>query len=372
MAQQNYDLSNIVIENSQSNTIFSKFSAQQALLYVRNAISNENLIGFYDKLLNNNDIDYFINMNATISDVHNKKSKIIIANSMWIMKNTDINDEYQTKMSKIGEIYVNKDRANMQNMVDEWIQTKTHKKIMHTDLSPDAELIILNVVYFKNIWKNPFNMNDSHTDTFKINKKQKTKKEFMCMNDRCRFFESINYRVLCKDYQDDFFLVVIMNVNGYDAPLLSDDELSYCINNCVECEVKINIPRFKIEVAHDLKSMINSYSKQNMNHVVDNISKSGLIVSKIVQQIIIRVDEKGTEAAALTKIEKTKSKSKPVITKPKIFNADKPFSFHIVKKVNNKNVNNENVNNENVNNENVNNENVNNENVVLFSGVLKE
>lgn len=347
MAQQICDLSNIVLKNSE-NTVFSKFSALQALLYVRNGISDKKLITFYDKLLNNCDIDHFMALNKILSNANDQNSIMIIANSIWIMKNIRINDEYETLMSDFGEINVKKGRANMQKKIDQWVQSKTQNMIMHIELTPNDDLVILNAVYFKNKWMKSFNNNSTYTDTFNINEKQTTNKKFMHIREQCRLFESKDYQLLCKDYRNDFFMVAILHVNNYEPPLLSDDDLSQCIDKCVKHDVKISIPKFEIETEHNLKTMIGSFFKQNMECECDKISDN-LIVDQIIQKIIIRVDELGTEAAAITKVGMAKSAYKRAAPQPepKVFNANKPFSFHIVKKVKNNNV-------------------------ILFSGVLKK
>ncbi len=96
-------------------------------------------------------------------------------------------------------------------------------------------------------------------------------------------------------------------------------------------EVKVSLPRFKMEETYDMKSLLIS---MGMEDVFDGqkVNLSGmspnndLVVSKVVHKAFVEVNEEGTEAAGATGIDiSTTSITLP----PKTFIADHPFLFFI-------------------------------------------
>ena len=184
----NYDLTNMILKASKTNTIFSKFSAQQALLYIRNGISDPSIIEQYDNLLDNKDIDYYKNLNEylagsqynTFTDVDSDqkisetvRTKVISANSFWIIKDIVLNEDYEKLMSGIGIIFVAKNDKFVQQKIDTWIQMNTQNMIKNMQISDDAAVIALNAIYFKAKWVDPFNANNTLDKLFFISSKKK-------------------------------------------------------------------------------------------------------------------------------------------------------------------------------------------------------
>jgi len=98
-------------------------------------------------------------------------------------------------------------------------------------------------------------------------------------------------------------------------------------------EVKISLPRFKMEEKYDMKSLLIS---MGMEDVFDEkkvnlsgmSSNNDLVLSKVIHKAFVEVNEEGTEAAAAT-VTVIMTSSMPSSTPPKIFTADHPFHFFI-------------------------------------------
>ncbi len=95
-------------------------------------------------------------------------------------------------------------------------------------------------------------------------------------------------------------------------------------------EVRVSLPRFKMEETYDMKSLLIS---MGMEDVFDEqkVNLSGmspnndLVVSKVVHKAFVEVNEEGTEAAAATGVVAIAK----CLRIPPVFNADHPFLFFI-------------------------------------------
>jgi serpin B len=98
--------------------------------------------------------------------------------------------------------------------------------------------------------------------------------------------------------------------------------------------VELYIPKFKLEykcgLIETLKAMGMSKSFDRLLASFPNITadKDKFFVNKIDQKTVIQVDEKGTEAAAVTEIG-IDSSTGQVIPQNAVFRADRPFLFLI-------------------------------------------
>ncbi len=98
-------------------------------------------------------------------------------------------------------------------------------------------------------------------------------------------------------------------------------------------EVRVSLPRFKMEETYDMKSLLIS---MGMEDVFDGqkVNLSGmspnndLVVSKVVHKAFVEVNEEGTEAAAATGVVMELQCCRSP-RNPPVFNADHPFLFFI-------------------------------------------
>ncbi len=95
-------------------------------------------------------------------------------------------------------------------------------------------------------------------------------------------------------------------------------------------EVRVSLPRFKMEETYDMKSLLISMGmedlfdgqKVNLSGMSPN---NDLVVSKVVHKAFVEVNEEGTEAAAATRV----GVQFRCLRIPQVFNADHPFLFFI-------------------------------------------
>jgi serine protease inhibitor len=100
-------------------------------------------------------------------------------------------------------------------------------------------------------------------------------------------------------------------------------------------KVQVFLPKMELETSYDLKKPLKELGLMSMfnNANFSGMADAALKVDKMLQKAYLKVDEKGTEAAAVTVATiMTTSSMEPMELIVPLFRADRPFLFTIVHK----------------------------------------
>ncbi|KAJ9580158.1 hypothetical protein L9F63_004175, partial [Diploptera punctata] len=77
--------------------------------------------------------------------------------------------------------------------MNSWVSKATHGHIesILDDVSPNTMALLLNAIYFKGLWRYPFNADATMTSTFQVSPTRKVSAEFMRMAQELYFSESV-------------------------------------------------------------------------------------------------------------------------------------------------------------------------------------
>ncbi|KAI0208456.1 Serpin B3, partial [Lamellibrachia satsuma] len=227
--------------------------------------------------------------------------------------------------------------------INDWVATNTNQKIKDLlrpgFISDLTVAVLVNTIYFKGLWKIPFHVNYTISNTFQLSATESvTIKMMNSAGHRFQYAEvsNLNCQILELPYVGDEVSMYILLPNTVDGlaaleAQLTSVKLNNAISDMEEAKVDVSIPKFTMTLTLDLNTMLKAMGMKDM---FDNADLSGidgtrnLVVSKVVHKAYIDVNEKGTEAAAATGIGIECS-----IQCPKIFKADHPFLFFIREKV---------------------------------------
>ena len=253
-------------------------------------------------------------------------STLMIANALWNRCNIKDNFLHITKMYYQAPVYPleNADKINS------WVKEKTNNKIPEIVTQGDvinAMLILTNAIYFKGNWQKSFNKKNTKQDDFEGKEVQ-----MMFQHNFFMYYEDNDVQVIELPYKENTIsMIVMLPKPEYDIVYLAEDldydTYQYYLNSLYNQEVKLYLPKFKIETEYTLNNvlsemgMTDAFKQASANF--SEMCEENLYISKVFHKAFIDVNEEGTEAAAVTAVFMTTSIKPP----PKIFKANRPFIF---------------------------------------------
>jgi serine protease inhibitor len=267
--------------------------------------------------------------------------ELAIANSLWANEGTPFEDTYLNEMqdylgAMVEEIDLGSEDAVDQ--IDEWVADNTNDRIeeMAEALGvpdPNLVLILLNAVYFLADWTEPFDPNLTVEGAFVTATGDEVTVPFMSRDDQHLHIQEDRFQMVRLPYGDSerFAMDVILPEEDSDLPELREefslDSWQNAADQLSESRVSVAMPSFELEyetedaldqVLQDLGMGI-AYSGEADFTPMSEVAP---FLSTVVQKTYIRVDEEGTEAAAVTG-------GAMVESAPPQFRADRPFMIII-------------------------------------------
>ena len=151
--------------------------------------------------------------------------------------------------------------------------------------------------------------------------------------------EELDSQLLELDYignQITFVIVLPKQRNGLNSLKLIINAQSFdrALNSMRKRNTQVSLPKFKVEKSYELMDEINPKPLALTREAdFSGLTSDPQIVSKIIHKVFIELNEKGTEAAAVTAI-KMVLYSAIIPNEQMAFNADHPFLYFIRDKTN--------------------------------------
>ena len=329
------------------NFMVSPLSLKAALALAANGASDNTL----DEILNTLGYPDLVSFNEAMQKALNANSRETLvfetANSLWLNRDNmafSFRKEYIGAMSNLfGATASETDSKNAVREINAWASEKTHGKIEKIISDSNFAALLANAVYFKGSWYSSFYERNTKNEIFTDTNGQKKEIPFLednCYwagyseNDDCKLVK-IGYHTGASERQVS--MVIVLPNEGV---ALNSIRLSEQIQNAdwKNEHVSIKLPKFHIESSFDLTDSLKSLGIKKAFDK-DKADFSPMFGAKfayldtILQNTYIHVDEKGTEAAAVTGGGSGGGGPAPFKTIP--FVADHPFYFAIVDEINN-------------------------------------
>jgi serpin B len=230
--------------------------------------------------------------------------------------------------------------------INGWVATQTRDKIL--DLLPpsgvtaDTRLVLVNAVYFKAKWAEPFEPSFTveapfHGSGGETKVKMMTKTSHM----RLGTVADAKAKVLELGYEGgEYSMVVVLpdDEKGLAAveTALTAEGLSSALAGATDQRVALKLPRFEIEPGEALRlraplealGMVTAFDAAKADFTGIAPAAEQVVISEAYHKAFVAVDEAGTEAAAATAIS-MRAGSAPPKDEPVPFVADHPFLFFV-------------------------------------------
>ena len=264
---------------------------------------------------------------------------ISTANAFWAHQDYSFLKEYLSLlenfyMAEANELDFAKN-VEAAETINNWIEEQTNDKIKDM-IQPDmlsalTKLVLTNAIYFKGLWANPFDPDDTYETDFKLTSSETVGVDMMMDDSFYNYTETEDLQIIKLNYQgNDLSMVIVLpkenNITIAESAM-NYENLSKWRNGFYEMEIDVLIPKFKIEKKYSLKSILAEMGIIDAFTGAANFSgmdgTDDLFIGKAIHQSYVEVNEEGTEAAAATGI--------IMVLKalPYQFKADHPFVFLI-------------------------------------------
>ncbi len=279
-----------------------------------------------------------------IKDMVPVDSRVImeIANSVWVEKKLTVKQPFMTALETY---YLAEARSfdvtdnGAVNVINGWIEDKTHDKIqkMLETLDPDLAMLLINAVYFNGKWRNQFDKDDTHDLPFYVTPDAPAQVPMMYQKEKFAIAGTEKATLVELPYgQGNYSMVVMLPDEGVSLEEVAGELnpenwvqwMEYLSNGTTE--VELSLPKFKYEFKRklndDLKNLGMGIAFEPFVADFSNISDQGLFISYVLHQTFIETNEEGTEAAAATVVGISLTSMPP---QPQIININRPFLYFI-------------------------------------------
>ncbi|MGL4632203.1 MAG: serpin family protein, partial [Leadbetterella sp.] len=226
------------------------------------------------------------------------------------------------------------------NKINQWAADNTNQKIEKVldEIDPEMVMFLMNALYFKGDWTKQFKTENTVSGEFNGVAK-KSKVMFMNQTETFEFLDNENHKIVKLPYGSEKYSMVLVlpkKTMASSINILSTGGLENTLNSLFNTEIVLKMPKFTLQYSSSLKEVLSTMGiKDAFKPGVANLSKIStqkeLYVSMVKQDTYLSVDEKGTEAAAVTTVS-VGAKSAFVV--PEMI-LDKPFLLMIVEKSSN-------------------------------------
>ena len=275
--------------------------------------------------------------------------ELSLANGLWAQRGYEFRESFKDlAKSHYGAELRELDfsvAAKACRIINEWVETETHGKIRDLIgpgmLGPLTRLVMANAIYFKGDWASPFKKDQTEDAPFTVTSNQKVTVPMMLQQAKFGYLDTHSFQALELAYEgQDLAMVVFLPRKVEGLPelekSLTPERLRTRLARLRQREVIAYVPRFRAESTFMLNEALAEMGMRLAFDLsgADFSGMSGserLFLSLILHKAYVDVDEKGTEAAAVTAlIAPTCARWHwPQIERIPVFRADHPFLFLI-------------------------------------------
>jgi serine protease inhibitor len=276
--------------------------------------------------------------------------QLSIANSIWYRQNS-----YQplTSFLNVTKNYYDADVQALNfanedaavNTINNWVSQKTNNKIptIIKSISQDDLMYLINAIYFNGAWKTAFNTSDTYNDNFHL------------QNGSAETVPFMKQQLATKMYADSLFTLIELPYGGgksYSmyialpdnqqqplssfASLMNENILQNAISKMDSVNTELIIPKW--EYSYAIENMQPELTTLGMGisfgdaadfSKIYNPAQVQVYISKAIHKTYIKVNEEGTEAAAVTAVGIATATASPANP---VFKIDHPFLYTIIEK----------------------------------------
>jgi serine protease inhibitor len=268
-----------------------------------------------------------------------------IANSIWHRPDLNPKPEFLDACETYFDSEVTAldfSRPDAPDIINAWVSDKTHAKIeeiIHGPIHPLTVMFLINAIYFLGDWTYQFDPDLTQDDWFNPEEGVKTPCRMMLQPGPQEFaeytyLETEDFQAVDLPYGNGLYsMTIVLPKDGVDLDALIDgcdaDTWADWMGGFHPEDGRIQIPKFEIEYEDTLNTALINLgmgiafgSGADFSRIAED---RDLFISSVRHKTYVKVDEAGTEAAAVTVVE-IRETSQPESFEMRV---DRPFVFAI-------------------------------------------
>ncbi len=327
------------------NVLISPSSVYLALAMTLNGADTDTLTAMKNALMAQGLTDDQINQgsrNWIINNSHYEDFDLKIANSIWIREGypvapafLQVNADFFAAAAR----QLDFSQPSAADTINGWINDKTEGKIEEVidEIDPSTVMFLINAIYFLADWQDPFDGQETRDNAFQTPDGQVITK-FMNRLADWQFVENDSASGVILPYKGGRFAMVAllpddaMSARDLAGGMTAESFTALLASSSTQNGL-VSLPKFETEYENSLKDALTALGMgvafgggADLSRMTASGDK-GLFIGDVIHKTFIRVDEEGTEAAAVTVVEILES-AMPMPDQSLVF--DRPFVYGIV------------------------------------------
>ena len=246
-----------------------------------------------------------------------------IANSIWHADWLPVKEDF---LERVRDHYgaevagLDFDDPASVDVINAWVRENTEELIEEIiDEIPDhIVMYLINALYFKGDWLRPFDTDDTRKADFHLETGESVEVDMMHQEGRFAIHFSNDVQMIEMPYGDSLYTMSVLMPADPDMPIdrFIDEQMtasnlaSWRSNLTVDSrDITVELPKFEMEYEIEYNDILKAMGMEiafdkyeaDFNGIAD-VSPENLYIDEVIHKTFIRVDEEGTEAAAVTSV----------------------------------------------------------------------
>jgi serine protease inhibitor len=252
-----------------------------------------------------------------LTDTQDRRAELAIANSIWYRSDWRVRDDFTQRTRDYYDAEVRE--MTTAEVINAWVEEHTNGRIdeiVQPPIPGDVVAYLINALYFKADWTHQFDARETRDAPF-------TRPDGSTVTVPMMWQRDAELPVRMGRVDESFDMVRLPYGNGRFSMVLalprSDASLADVaktleprswtgwMDEFVDHEIAVALPRFEIEWESSLKTSLQALGMEipfeaGLADFSDMFEGGGPWIDDVFQKTFLRVDEEGTEAAAVTKV----------------------------------------------------------------------
>jgi len=242
--------------------------------------------------------------------------QMAIANSLWARTGIPFNPDFLKRTQEFyGAEVTDLDFGNPTaiDRINGWVNQQTQSKIekIVDQINPNDILFLINAIYFKGKWTNPFNPDETIDRPFRQENGTTTQQPLMTQRGQFRYLETEQFQAVRLPYGSERWQMAIFlpkptsDLSRFTQSLNQTNWETW-MNQFSSRPGAVQLPRFKVEYGTSLVDALKAIGMEvafdDQQADFGDMTSLPAFISDVQHKTLLEVNEEGTEAAAATSV----------------------------------------------------------------------